>query len=292
VEIEFHRLDLRYEALRKRSPHREKQLLSSLAEAGQLFPVVVVSAVEADRYVLLDGYKRVRALRRLAADAVRSTVWTLDEAEALLLERVMRSADPDGALEEGWLLCELRDRFGLSLTELARRFDRTPSWVSRRLSLVAELPASVQEHVRQGTIPAHAAMRYLVPLARAKAADCERLAAAIAPSRLSSRQIAEISVAWMSGSEATRDRLLAQPILYLRAQEEARRPEAKSPARMFLDDLEILGAVARRASRRMRQGILQRLLPPERDEVVRCAAQAKGDIEVFFRRWDQEVTHA
>ncbi|MBI4702445.1 MAG: ParB N-terminal domain-containing protein [Deltaproteobacteria bacterium] len=77
-------------------------MLASLAEVGQLLPVVV-SAEAADRYVLLDGYKRVRALQRLSMDGVQATVWSLGEIEALLLDRLMRSADPDGALEQGWL---------------------------------------------------------------------------------------------------------------------------------------------------------------------------------------------
>ena len=93
--------------------------------------------------------------------------------DALVLERILRAGDRGNAIEEGWFLRELETRFELNRDELARRFDRTPSWVSRRLGLVRELPESVQAHVRAGAIGAHAAMRYLVPLARANADDCE-----------------------------------------------------------------------------------------------------------------------
>ena len=72
-----------------------------LAEAGQQVPVVVVTAGESNRHVLVDGFKRVRALQRLGRDTVRAMVWDLSEAEALLLERLMRSGDGAGALEEG-----------------------------------------------------------------------------------------------------------------------------------------------------------------------------------------------
>jgi len=165
MDLEFHQLELRYEGLRKRHPGKERHLLGSLSDLGQLMPIVVLA--EGDRYVVLDGYKRIRALRRLKQDTVRAMCWELDEAEALLLERLMRTADSEGPLEQGWLLCELRDRFELSQSELARRLDRTKSWVSRRLSLVEELPGTVQDQVRAGKIVAHAAMKYLVPLARA-----------------------------------------------------------------------------------------------------------------------------
>ncbi|WP_437912946.1 ParB N-terminal domain-containing protein [Sorangium sp. So ce302] len=85
MDLEFHQLDLRYEELRGRSPARERRLLSSLAEVGQQAPIVVVSPVSSGRHVVIDGYKRVRLLRRLGQDTVRATAWDLGEAEALLL---------------------------------------------------------------------------------------------------------------------------------------------------------------------------------------------------------------
>src|SRR3989304_5345681 len=76
------------------------------------------------------------------------------------------------ALEQGWLLHELTVRFELSLEDLGRRFARSASWVSRRLALVGELPAAIQAHVQRGELPGHAAMKHLVPLARANAEAC------------------------------------------------------------------------------------------------------------------------
>ncbi len=112
----------------------------------------------------------------------------------------MRAGDADSALEQGWLLRELHERFALSCGELARRFDKSESWVSRRLALVTELPEAVQALVRSGAIGAHAAMKYLVPLARANDADCAgALPDAVAPHRLSSRQVAVLYAAWAAG---------------------------------------------------------------------------------------------
>ena len=106
MDLEFHQIDLRFEALRQRDPRRERQLLASLAERGQLCPVVVLTPTSGGAYVLLDGYKRLRALRRLKRDTVQAMVWALDEAEALLLERLMRTSRPESPLEQGWLLRE------------------------------------------------------------------------------------------------------------------------------------------------------------------------------------------
>ena len=94
---------------------------------------------EAPEFVVIDGYKRVRALKRLGRDTVRGTCWQVTELEALLLERSLRRASED-PLDQAWLLAELQGRFGLAPEELARRFERSKSWVSRRLGLIQALP--------------------------------------------------------------------------------------------------------------------------------------------------------
>ena len=180
MDVEIDQLQRNYEKLRRHNTYKERRLVSSLAHRGQLLPAVVVRASEGGRYTLLDGYKRVRALQCLRQDLVRVTVWDVDEVEALVLERLMRTSESNSALEQGWLLEELNERFSLSHEELARRFDKSQSWVSRRLALVRALPREVQQQVQQGMLPAHAAMKYLVPMARAKPDDCVRLVKSLA----------------------------------------------------------------------------------------------------------------
>ena len=121
---------------------------------------------------MIDGHKRIAALEQLGRDTVEATVWAMSEAEALLLSRSLRFSPQESALEQGWLLAEMEQRFGYSLDELARRFDRSTSWVSRRLALVELLPEAIQQQVREGKIAAQVAMKYLVPVARVDADDC------------------------------------------------------------------------------------------------------------------------
>ena len=91
MQLEFHQRGRRWEHLRVRHPARQRRLPASLAECGQQVPIVVVAAEgQADQYMVIDGYKRI------------------------------------AALEVGWLLAELEQRFGYRLEELARRFDRSP----------------------------------------------------------------------------------------------------------------------------------------------------------------------
>ena len=150
MQLEFHQLDRRWEHLRARRPERQRRLLASLAASGQQTPIVVVAlASQPDRYLVIDGYQRLVALEQLGRDTVEAVVWPLSEAEALVLDRSLRWGERETALEEGWLLAELEQHFGYGLEELARRFDRSLSWVSRRLALVELLPESVQQQVRQ-----------------------------------------------------------------------------------------------------------------------------------------------
>ena len=293
MDLEFHQIDLPYEHLRRRDLQAERQLLASLAADGQKVPVVVL-ALSQDRYALLDGYKRFRALHRLKRDTLQATLWDLGEIDALLLERMMRSSEPDSALEEAWFLCELRDRFRMPPEELARRFGRTPSWVSRRLALVEELPGEVQEHVLLGRLSAHTAMKVLVPLARANRRDCLRLCSALLKAPFTTREAVALKAAWLHSSDEARERLLADPVLFLRAQRALAAPEGlPNPYHLWLEDLGTLAAVARRAKQHLRQGALfLHRSPAEAQEAGTALRQAAGDCQALFQRSEQELAHA
>jgi ParB/RepB/Spo0J family partition protein len=251
MKLEFHQLERRLEHLRVRHPERQRRLLASLAASGQQVPIVVVVVEnQPNRYAVIDGYKRIAALQQLGRDTVEATVWEMSEAEALVLDRSMRLSEPETALEQGWLLQELEERFGYSLDDLARRFDRSVSWVSRRLALVDLLPDGVQQQVRQGAISPHVAMKYLVPVARANVADCQRMAEGFATHRFTSRQAGQVYAAWRDASPQVRQRILDQPQLFLKAQEQVEPETPPLPlADQFLRDLTLVLSITNRASR-------------------------------------------
>jgi len=288
VEVELHQLLLRYERLRKCHPRAERALLASLAEIGQQTPVVVVA--NAERFVLIDGYKRVRALRRLARDVVLATRWELEEVEALLLERGLRRGSED-ALDQAWLLGELQERFGYSLEELARRFEHSKSWVSGRLALIQTLPGPIQDQVRLGALSAHAAMKYLVPMVRTDIEIATRFATAILPLKPTTREVAALYAGWQSGTTRTRELILENPKVYLEAKA-ASEPPPPSTTQRFLNDLGALGGIARRALRALQEGLWQQLLESERLEVHQAFARAKAELERLFQRIDLEYGHA
>ena len=255
MQLEFHQLDLRWEHLRVREPHRQRHLLASLAESGQQTPIVVVADKDNnDRYLVIDGYKRIAALQQLGRDTAEATVWPMSEAEALLLSRSLRFSPQESALEQGWLLSEMEQRFGYPLDELARRFDRSISWVSRRLALVELLPEAIQRQVREGHLTAQVAMKYLVPVARISADDCERMAAAFVKHRCNTREAAQLYTAWREGSRVVRERILGEPELFLKMQ---RQPSMATPAAVekVERDLEMALAILHRAGRRLAEAL-------------------------------------
>lgn len=280
--VELWQLELRYAALRTQSAPRERRLLASLVEVGQQVPIVVL-AQSGGGYVVVDGYKRVRCARRLVWDTVRATSWDLGEADALILERVLRSSGSSNALEEGWYLKELAERFGLSLQELSRRFSRSKSWISRRLSLVAELPEDVQQGVLSGQITPHGAMRYLVPLARANRKDCSKLYELIRGRGLSSRQLGRLWAWYLRGGKG-RELVLESPDLVLRLS------SSGTPQEALVGELVRLRSGASRARGHIERGV--RLVGDEWTRGRQAVRRAHTDIETLLRHFDEEDVDA
>ena len=294
MELEFHQLELRYERLKVVRPEQERRMLASLAEIGQQVPIVVVKKAEAGAFVVIDGYKRIRALRRLGRDMVGASCWPGEEAEALIAIRLIETARPETALEQSWLLDELHERFGLSLEELARRFGHSVSWVSRRLALIHELPDSIQGQVRRGEIGAHGAAKYLVPLARANCQACLELVTALGSTRLTSRDLGILYTAYQSGNWLTRQRLLEAPLLFLKSYQEVQTTPRMEPgpSDSLLTDLEILSSTARRADRRLRTGVLRNLPENDRQDLSRLLDQSRHEIERMAEHFAEEMGSA
>jgi ParB family chromosome partitioning protein len=286
MQLEFHQLDRRWEHLRVRHPARQRRLLASLAECGQQTPIVVVAAEgQPDRYVVIDGYKRIAALAQLGRDTMEAVVWPMSEAAAVLLDRSLRLSEHETALEVGWLLSELERRFGYSLDELARRFDRSVSWVSRRLALVELLPEGIQQQVREGKIAAQVAMKFLVPIARQSLEDCQRMAAIFAEHHCDTREAGQLYAAWRQGSAAIRKRILDDPALFFKAQRQ--QPEKAPPgtAAEVIRDLEMVTAILNRAHRRLAGAAALELDAQQRE----AARQQIERMEKQLQRIDEKL---
>lgn len=287
MQLEFHQLDRRWEHLRVHHPGRQRRLLASLAESGQQTPIVVVAADgQPDRYVVIDGYKRIRALQQLGRDKVEVVVWPMNEAEAIVLDRSLRLSEHETALEVGWLLAELEQRFGYSLDELARRFDRSVSWVSRRLALVEVLPEAIQRQVREGQIAAQVAMKFLVPAVRISLEACQRMGAIFSQYHCDTREAGQLYSAWRNASPAIRQRILDAPDLFFKTQRQAVEIAPAGTSAELLRDLEMIAAIVNRAHRRL-TGAAATELDVQQGKAVRYQIER---IQKQLRRIDDTIS--
>jgi len=149
MQLEFHQLERRLEHLRAHRPERQQRLLAiaggqwAAERRSSSSPRISPSAICSSMATAGQGAGAV------GRDTVEAVVWSLSEAEALFLDaRCAPASRPRLWKRAGcWRRCS--ERFGYDQEELARRFDRSVSWVSRRMGLVELLPAAVQQQGAQ-----------------------------------------------------------------------------------------------------------------------------------------------
>ena len=226
LDLDLHRLELRFAGARLVEPRAVERIARSIEQGGQIVPCIAVAdpPVKAreggERLVLIDGYRRVAALRRLGRDTARVECWPCDLTEALLGMLARAQGRPFAAIEEALQVREITQGLGLSQHEVARRCGRDVSWVSRRLQLLSALPEAALVAVREGRLSSWAATRVVAPLARANAAHADRLLQALSDAPLSTRELRCWFKHYEGASRVTRERLVDQPQLFVRAQQE------------------------------------------------------------------------
>jgi len=125
-EIEIAQLHLRYAHTRIEWPQRVLALANSIERFGQVLPVIVLREGETS-FVLIDGYLRVKALKRCLRDTVLAEIWEGKEEEALVQIVARANCRKWDLLEEAALLRELHDQYHLSQSRIASMVGRKQS---------------------------------------------------------------------------------------------------------------------------------------------------------------------
>jgi ParB-like chromosome segregation protein Spo0J len=227
-EIEMGQLDLRYAHTRIHRPERLSSMTSSLERFGQILPVIVLREGD-NSFVLIDGYLRVKALRRCLRDTVVAEIWEGKEEEALIEILARAQSRKWELLEEAALLRELHDQYHLSQSRIASMVGRKQGWVSGRLALYRALSEDLLELIRKGAISTWAATRVMVPIARAIPEHAKVLSENLSKISLSTREMAQFFHHYQKANRKQRDHMVQDPLLFLKAlhaREEA--TEAKS----------------------------------------------------------------
>ena len=225
IDIAMEKIGESFARFRLIRPHTESSMLKSIRRFGQLTPAVVGSP-DNGRYEMIDGFKRLRALRHLNKESIRARV--LDghrralKATMIQLNREVYSM---GHMEEALLVQSLYRDEGLDQVEIASLLGRDKSWVSRRIALIEKLSEDVLEHLRLGLITA-AQGRELVRLSRGnqkETLDC------ILKHRLSSRETRRLVTMLIERPRWNHDAILWLPLEILDDRRPPRPPEDKKP---------------------------------------------------------------
>ena len=255
-QVDLHRLDLRFEATRIIDTAPVQRLANSIQDSGQLVACIVAADQDSDALVLIDGYRRVNALKRLGRDTALVQCWHCPVGWALaqmLAHSFSRAFDP---MEEALMLRELIDSLGLSQREAARQCARDVSWVQRRLVLLGALPQDLVQAVRNAQVSSWAAARIVAPLARANTEHASQLLANMGTDHLSTRELQ----AWFNHYQACqnqqRQRMVDHPRLFIESLNEKQSERmAKDlrggPEREVASELGYLQALLQRVCRRL-----------------------------------------
>lgn len=212
-KLEINRLQFSLEKLRKHPGSAYLKMADSITHYSQLTPVIAIPDSE-QRWILVDGYLRVRALQKLGTDQCDSEVWECDLATALLLRLTRTREKHLEALEEANILDVLHHELGLSQNEIAKRMACDVSWVNRRLSLLKHLPSIIRESHYNGRLSTWAITRIIQPLARANEEHANQLVKHLDKHPQSTRDIQRFFEHYQSSNKEIRNRIIAEPVLF------------------------------------------------------------------------------
>jgi hypothetical protein len=114
MELDLHRLELRFAATRISDLPAVQRLANSIEANGQLVECVAAGEPADVGLVLIDGYRRVAALRRLRRDTALVQCWSCPVGEALAQVLARSGSRAFMPIEEALLLRELIDAHGLT----------------------------------------------------------------------------------------------------------------------------------------------------------------------------------
>jgi ParB-like chromosome segregation protein Spo0J len=184
ARVALEQLDERYAELRMSRPGLVSALRRSIEREG-LLHALLVNLERDGKLALLDGFKRLRALRALGHEQAEVRIVELDDAAARAAMLAYNTPHRGLCeLEQSWVVRSLVRGCGLQQRQVAELLGRHRSWVCRRLALVERLDDVVQQDIRLGLVSATMA-RELSKLPRGNQAP---VALAVRQHGLSSRQ--------------------------------------------------------------------------------------------------------
>ncbi len=217
LEIEWHQLELRYTALRIHTESATRRLMLSIDEYGLLTPIVVVaSGVSGRPWLVIDGYLRIAAYKKLDFDLITAVVWEASIPDSLLYSYQYNASRPWEKLEEANLIQELLTLHGYSQIQLAQLLGKSASWISYRVQLTNDLLEFLRLAIYKGRLSSWTATRILIPFARANSAHAEQFVNYLYANKHSSRDIQSFYEHYLRSNRNVRAQIAKDPSLFFK----------------------------------------------------------------------------
>ena len=129
------------------------ELAASIEAVGLLQPIVV--RAQGDRYALVAGERRLRAVKQLGWDEVAAVIRDETDEATNLTEALVENLQREdlSPLEEAAAYQELLEEYGMTHEEVAGRVGKSRSTVTNSVRLL-QLPADVQQLLASGELTA------------------------------------------------------------------------------------------------------------------------------------------
>jgi ParB-like chromosome segregation protein Spo0J len=193
-----------YGRYRLHVPEAERAMARSLQRYGQLSPVVVCRRQE--RYELIDGFKRLGAVRSLVEiEYLSARLMEADERSAkAAIYGLNRAGGRTRELEEAWIIHALVREDGMSQVEVAELLGRHKSWVCRRLALIERLGSKARDDLRVGLLSPTSA-RQMVRLPQGNQAE---VLDAVRREALSGAELAGVVDLWLGCADRSQQQYI------------------------------------------------------------------------------------
>jgi ParB/RepB/Spo0J family partition protein len=210
TEAEVNSISTKYESFRLRDKNREKFLLQSILEHGIREPLQCVQGDGAQNYILLDGFKRLRCSYKLRLHMVPVVSLGTDEVSSIL-QFIRLSAERSlSTLEQAHFVDELHTHYGLTVSDIAERLERSKAWVSVRLGILEEMSQVVQEAVFSDRFPVRSYMYTLRQFTRVNCiagTQIDRFVHCVSGKGLSTRDIEKLAYGYFRGGDRLRHQI-------------------------------------------------------------------------------------
>lgn len=129
-----------------------KGLQASIKRDGLQEPLLVYE-VEPNQYAVIDGYRRLEAIKEFGWETVSCLIKTgIDDSEAAHLSYVKNTERNSlNPIEVAFHIRAMQERFGYTLDELGLKGYGTAPTISRKLKLL-ELSGSIQKQIQRGKL--------------------------------------------------------------------------------------------------------------------------------------------